>query len=312
MTPDHQQLLSEFLVSSRASDEGRTAQSLVDACRSGHLVRVWNGVYLPVGRWEELTPVARYRARLLAAGMRASKGVLFSHQSAAVLHSLSPVTLPTRLEISAVGRPGRRRPPWLLHDLRVPDSGETVFAPGIRGTGLERTVVDCARSLPLLDGVVLADQYLARGGSADRLEPLLDGLEGARGLVRARRAVELADPRSESVAESVGRFRLAQSGLPAAVPQFRVVTERGTVRLDFAWPDWLVAWEIDGRAKYFDYRPTDEALYRERLREKMLQNLGWMILRSAWRDLFSGWEETHGRLRSMLDVQRARYGFRGR
>ncbi|HEY8295717.1 MAG TPA: hypothetical protein VIG41_10290, partial [Micrococcaceae bacterium] len=54
---------------------------------------------------------------------------------------------------------------------------------------------------------------------------------------------------------------------------------------DFAWPDLMLILEFDGKGKYFDYRPTGEALYEERRRERILMEQGWRFLRIEWADL---------------------------
>ncbi|WP_256939752.1 hypothetical protein [Arthrobacter sp. BF1] len=45
--------------------------------------------------------------------------------------------------------------------------------------------------------------------------------------------------------------------------------------------------EFDGKGKYFDYRPTDEAVFLERKRESALLEAGWVVIRIQWKDLFN-------------------------
>ncbi|WP_249335977.1 endonuclease domain-containing protein [Sinomonas gamaensis] len=59
----------------------------------------------------------------------------------------------------------------------------------------------------------------------------------------------------------------------------------GTYRADYAWPRIKVILEFDGRGKYYDYRPTAEALLLERRRETALMDLGWRVVRLTWADL---------------------------
>ena len=113
----------------------------------------------------------------------------------------------------------------------------------------------------------------------------LKGMVGYRGVINARQVVELADPRSESVAESRARLLFHQENIPAPVPQWKVMTPLGQRYLDFAWPEEMVAAEFDGMVKYFGGKPTDRALYEERLRERHLMELGWRFVRLTWSDL---------------------------
>lgn len=60
----------------------------------------------------------------------------------------------------------------------------------------------------------------------------------------------------------------------------------GQHRLDFAWRNKKVALEFDGKVKYFDFEPTEEAIYKERQREKALTEEGWTFIRITWQHLF--------------------------
>ncbi|MEZ2372282.1 hypothetical protein [Arthrobacter sp. RCC_34] len=170
------------------------------------------------------------------------------------------------------------------HVVRLPEEHIEDIA-GIRCTTLERTIIDCARIMPLEDAIVLADQALGLGADRGLLLRMLDGMAGYRGVVNARRVVELSDPRSESVAESRARLLFHLENLPAPIPQWEVQTPLGRRFLDFAWPEELVAVEFDGEVKYFGSTPTDRALYEERLRERHLMELGWRFVRLTWTDL---------------------------
>ncbi len=75
------------------------------------------------------------------------------------------------------------------------------------------------------------------------------------------------------------------------VPQQLVRDERGVVvaRVDFAWPASGVIGEFDGRVKYGRALAPDqdpvEALWREKVREDLLRDLGWQVVRWTWADL---------------------------
>lgn len=53
-------------------------------------------------------------------------------------------------------------------------------------------------------------------------------------------------------------------------------------------------------ALHFDYEPTDEAIFKERQREKALMKLGWSFVRLEWRDLFMP-GITHRRILDAMD-----------
>ncbi len=129
------------------------------------------------------------------------------------------------------------------------------------------------------------DQALRLGADRAVLEGYVKRMTGHRGVVNLRRALELGDPRSESMGETRTRFLLWFENIAMPVSQFPVMTDRGLRRLDFAWPDLKVALEFDGRVKYFGSVPTDEAVFDERVRERRLMEMGWIFVRLDWKDL---------------------------
>jgi len=105
-----------------------------------------------------------------------------------------------------------------------------------------------------------------------------------RGSARARRVLGALDSRSESAGESRTRLLLRGLAIPQPEPQFSIPTESGTFRADFAWKEYKLILEFDGKYKYFDFGPTAE-VFEERQREKTLMELGWKFIRIDWSDL---------------------------
>lgn len=199
-------------------------------------------------------------------------------------------------------RPGRRA----VHRRRVrilPEE-DIVYVDGLRVTGLERTVLDCARELHPRDALVVVDGHL-RGralacGSDDVDDPRyrsaekearacllarLEALKGGgarRGIKRARTIVEQASARAESPLESALRWVILQAGFPAPVLQMRVHAPHGRYRVDLAWPRHRILVEADGLLKYSGQ--DGRALAREKVREDDLRRLG-TVLRFIWVDV---------------------------
>ncbi|MGG5174525.1 endonuclease domain-containing protein [Pseudarthrobacter sp. J1763] len=135
-------------------------------------------------------------------------------------------------------------------------------------------------------GLILMDDALRKGASIGKLEKASTALAGHRGIRTLRAVLENADPRSESAGETLAREVINALQLPAPELQVEVQTRAGLYRLDMAWRDRKIALEFDGRAKYFDYQPSDEAIFQERQREKALMEEGWIFVRLTWADLF--------------------------
>ncbi len=75
--------------------------------------------------------------------------------------------------------------------------------------------------------------------------------------------------------ESEARLVMHDGGLRQPVLQYEVVDLTGRIwRLDFAWPDLLVAAEYDG----LDWHTGPEAFLRDRHRSAALQDLGWVVV----------------------------------
>lgn len=177
------------------------------------------------------------------------------------------------------GRPERR-------DTRgrrvlLPD-GHVTSLNGVRITTPARTWLDCAAHLPLVDVVALGDHVLRLelAREAD-LGALIDWAPRRRGIVTARTALPLLDPRSESPRESVVRAHLVQFGLPRPVCNLDVFHDGAWLaRVDLAWPQALLAVEYDGMGH------LDEGQRRrDAWRRNALQRAGWLVITLTADDL---------------------------
>lgn len=128
------------------------------------------------------------------------------------------------------------------------------------------------RSLP--DAVADLDAVL-RAGLVDRgeLRRVLSARRD-RGIVRARCAEELADPRAESPPESRMRVWLVLDGLRPQ-PQYWIEDSRGRLaRADLAFPEQQVAVEYDGAWR----NEQLWALNHDRDRLNRVQAAGWEVV----------------------------------
>ncbi|OLT45543.1 hypothetical protein [Cellulosimicrobium sp. CUA-896] len=213
----------------------------------------------------------------------------FSHSTAAVLHGLWTWRLADEVHVTQLGNPSVRR--RTDHGVRrhwtaLVDEDRDVVG-GLPVTSLERTIVDCARSLPPVAGLVVADSGLRAGADRDRIAVVLEAAAGGRGVRRARQVLTEADGRSESPGESVVRWVVVDAGLPRPEPNVTVPTWRGAYRLDLAWTAHRVAVEFDGAIKYSggEYGDPQRRLLAEKARHDALVEAGWLVLRVTWDDL---------------------------
>ena len=270
---------------------GLSPRLLASAVRHSLLFRIRHGAYVRMGVWQEKYPSEKVMLRVTAHFHATHGRALYSHASAARLLGLSlwnvgpGVHITTPSSVSAKSTvPGVK-----VHRRQLPDSAQTrishhTLGP-VRTTTLEQTIVDCARTEPFVTAVIIGDSGLHRGASLAVMLELLDAIRGRRGVRAARKVLAALDKGSESAGET--RLRLMVADMDILQPEYQVHVQAAgnNYRVDGAWRDIKLALEFDGKTKYFAFRPTDEALYEERQRERELMEDGWSFIRVEWKDL---------------------------
>lgn len=169
-------------------------------------------------------------------------------------------------------RLGRRTGFGVRRSVVAPGEAEP-WSHGLLASPMRLTLdVLLGRTLP--DAVADLDALL-RAGLVERgaVEAMVAG-RSDNGIVDARRAVALADPRSEQIPESKLRVILVLAGL-SPVPQYWISDRTGRLAcVDLAFPEHKLAVEYDG-----DWRDGERwALHRDRDRLNRVQATGWDVL----------------------------------
>jgi hypothetical protein len=137
-----------------------------------------------------------------------------------------------------------------------------------------RMTLDLLLARPMPDAVADLDAVL-RAGKVQRaaVEQML-AARSDNGIVVARRALQLADPRAESLPESRMRVHLVLDGLDP-VPQYWIEDSGGRIaRVDLALPKHKLAIEYDG-----DWRDGESwALNRDRDRLNRVHATDWRVV----------------------------------
>jgi very-short-patch-repair endonuclease len=283
---------------------GLNSRAIARLVEGAVLVRLRRGCYARGDWWRSLDDASR-RGQLICAHalgtLTTSAGAFaYSHTSGASLHRLQLWNVDDRVHLTQAGCPsGISHGRDVVAHTRLLGSREIRFVDGLPCTSLERTVVDCCLMFTVQQAVILVDHATRLGADLGMLRAQCGDLAGRNGVVALRRALELADPRSESAGESLTKELLHRIGVAPPELQYAVRTPFGEYRLDFAWPDCKVALEFDGKTKYFDYRPTGDVLFAERQREKALMEQGWTFLRIEWKHLFNEVEFKYRVLRAL-------------
>ena len=240
---------------------GVSRKRLCDALAAGEVVRLQTGVYGPASGAADVAAAVRLNGAL-------------SHGSAAqwwrmeMLHPPAGTYVTVSLALKKVAPPG-----VVPHRADVPTTVRRL----VRVTTPLQTVVDCLRTLPAGEGVVIGDSAI-RHGLVTRREVLAASqrLRG-RGAPAAKHAAAMLGP-GESVLESACRVILLEAGLPRPREQLEIATREGVKRVDFAWPEHRVVLEAEGFASHgFRF-----GLVQDCVRTNGLQLAGWLVLRAAW------------------------------
>lgn len=272
-------------------EAGLNARAIAALVRSQELVRLRRGCYIRSSIWANQKPWVRSR-QLIAAHAHGTLttsggGFVYSHTSAARLHGLYLWDVDDLVHITQQTCPSRvSHGKDVVAHTRTLEAGAVIFVDGLPCTSLERTVVDCCLMLNYRQSLILMDHGLRKGADVEKLRTMCSALAGRNGVLALRRAIENSDARSESPGETLSRELLQRLCIEPPELQVVVRSAEGQHRLDFAWRDRKVALEFDGKVKYFDYQPTDEAIFAERQREKALMALGWTFIRVEWKHLF--------------------------
>ncbi len=159
-----------------------------------------------------------------------------------------------------------------------------------------QTVVDLSLSLPLLEAVVVCDSALRSGQVVlERLREQVGRLGGRRDAARLVAVLDLCDPDSGSVLESVLRVRMVQAGLSGFTTQRLLVPGDGgaPLRVDFCFEAERLVVEADGARWHQDTE-------RDRGRDNAAAVLGWRVLRLTWAEVVHDWPGVLRQLRAAL------------
>ncbi len=154
--------------------------------------------------------------------------------------------------------------------------GDVVVVSGRPLTTPQRTFVDVARHFSVPRLVAVGDDLIRRRlCHPDDIEAVLSRSPRQRGVLTARRAATLLDPRSESPRESITRALIIEAGLPRPVPQVDIFDDSGRfiARGDLVYEKERVVVEYDGY-----HHLTREGQRSDAHRRGELGIAGWLIV----------------------------------
>ena len=308
---------------------GVTRSMIHTAASGGRIARLGHGVYI-AAEAAATAPVAAHLQRAHALQLRRPDAIA-SHDTAALAWELDledpvasaakpvafiiPSSRSARSESSSGARIAVRDLPH--HHRAVHPSGLLVTTPA-------RTAVDVAAELPMPEALItldsaarlalqdlvgsrwLRDTYVRPKVLARATEPLEEAASHAATQFTRRSlglSVAHADPRRESALESLSFGHMVAAGLPLPDLQVRVQTPEGRpVFPDFLWAEEMVIGEADGLTKY----ATATDLHREKLRQEILEQMGYRIVRWSYREMRERPAVVLRRIEAALEARRTR------
>lgn len=286
---------------------GVTASAIRWAEQAGSITRLTHGVFVASGAVPQ-DPVARHLQLALAMQMR-NPAAIASHHTAALAWDLdlddpdaAAAAPPSFILPAELGLRSKSREDLKLAVRDLPNAQRTTHPSGLFLTTPARSAVDVAATGGLSEALITLDAaarlelrrrvgerrirtaYANERSLAESSAKLGQASRSAATL-RTRRwlaeVVPLADPRRESAAESLSYALFLQAGLPLPEMQARISTPDGEVFPDFLWPAAMVIGEADGALKY----TVPEDLVREKRRQEVLEQMGFLVVRWMYSEL---------------------------
>ncbi|MBW3668253.1 MAG: type IV toxin-antitoxin system AbiEi family antitoxin domain-containing protein [Actinobacteria bacterium] len=265
----------------QALDAGLSSSALSRRVATGAWRRVAAGVFALV------SSPATWRQRLLAACLAAGPFAVASHRSAAALFGLSGIP-PGAVEIAVPRGRSHRSDLAVVHQVRDLPAGDVTRIDGIPVTRPARTLVDLAAVVsPRALEEAVDDALCRRLVTLSRLDRRAEALaqRGRAGAANLRAILATWHDGGllpQETAEARLFRRLVHSGLPPPERQHEVWSDgRLLGRLDLAWPDARVGFELDG----FRWHGTPRAHRRDIARHNGLKARGWTVFQATPADL---------------------------
>jgi hypothetical protein len=291
-------------------------RTIRNSVRSGELHRIRRGAFCPGSMWRAADPESRHRLTARAVIRTAHPSTVLTHVSS-LLERETPVWNVDLSQIHTTrtdGRSGRREAGIVHHRGRLPE-WEVELLNGLRVSRAARSVVELTSIADVESGLVSANWLLAQSAcSRPELDTVVRRFSHWPNTLCSDLVVRLSTPACQWPGEARTQHLLWRLHVPPAVPQYEIYDDRGLLFavLDFAWPEFGVFLEFDGRIKYERLRREGETLedviYREKLREERVCALtGWVCIRITWADLARP-EATARRIMALLESRRTMAG----
>lgn len=277
-----------------ALEFGYNDRALSSALRDRQLHRIRQGAYTSYAVWQTASEEERHLFRCAAVVLTHGRRVALSHTSAALVHGLRLHEADlTRVHVTRLDQgAGYTTSDIVYHEgLWTPD--DVFQTDDLLLTSPARAALESASLQGIPQGLVTLDSALDLdlADEADLSREFKFMLQWPH-TQHLQVTVRLTRRGAQSHGESLTRHMFWTQHVPEPQLQFHVYDENGILIgiTDFAWPDYGVLGEFDGRIKYGRLlKPGDsieEVVFREKQREDLLREVtGCFMVRFIWKDL---------------------------
>jgi hypothetical protein len=267
---------------------------------AGISLRVRRGEWAPAGRGllRATGRVEQSGDELLLTVLRAGPSAVASHLSAARVLGWDLLEPPAEAQLTIPRNASRVKLTGARIFRRELATDEVTAVGVLPVTCPARTAIDIAADCPSPAAVVAIDAALrAKQVTLGELQSELLRRPTMPQRPKVTAVLDLVDPTSGSVPESLARLLFQSSGLPLPECQF-IVRDDGTfvARVDFAWPAARLIVEVDG----FAWHSSRDAQRNDVTRQRRLTLAGWAVLRFTADEVRSGPEQVVADVRQAL------------
>lgn len=260
---------------------------------AGEISRIARGLYsikVAAAQCRETVGDHQFQRLLIAysAVMVAGATAAAAGQSGLVIMGVTGLPTKIRPEITTVSGSATSRDKLYHNRRELP--GQVCMINGVKVVSPEVALVQAITGLPRNNAVAVVDSMLrTKLLNLEQLAQVKELLWHRPGAVRVRPWLDLANPLSDSPAETFARLTCLDLGCPPDVLQLEVFDADGMrlARIDLAWalPEgrWLLG-EIDG----FDFHASREQLRRDRERQNSLVTSQTILRRWSGTDAMNG------------------------
>lgn len=221
-------------------------------------------IYVPRGAEKSV------RLATHAAWLWTQRHGIVTGRAAAAMHGAQWIPPDTPIEL--IAEHGRPRPGIVIRSERI-DWDEVTMIGEIPVATPARTALDLARHLRRDAAVRHLDALAAATGvTSDDVWSLVDRYGGARGMKRARIALDLMDGGAQSPKETWLRLLVIDAGYPRPVTQVHVTDGIDNAYLDMGWEQTRIALDYDGE----QHQTERQRFVHDIGRNAFVEQQGWL------------------------------------